>query len=256
MVSFLNPVFDFLFGWMLPLPPFWSILILSFIMSLIVIVITKFTTKQDLMKHLKEESKSLQQQMKTLKDSPEKMLEVQKKHMESSMKYMRESFKPMFFTFLPIIVIFGWITAHLAYEPIMPGQEFSVKVELDKALGPVTVTATAPQGITLTSDAQKYAENGEVIFTFKAEQAGEYSSPGLDFKVNGYEYSKDVIVSEQRTYATPVKTIRDETVRTITTMQEKTKVITLGSFSLSWLWSYIIFSIVFSSILRKLLRVY
>ncbi|MEM4265704.1 MAG: EMC3/TMCO1 family protein, partial [Candidatus Woesearchaeota archaeon] len=109
-LDFLNPVFDFLFGWLLPLPPFWSILILSFIMSLIVIIITKYTTNQDLMKHLKEESKELQKQMKELKDQPEKMMEVQKKHMESSMKYMSQSFRPMIFTFIPIIIIFGWIS--------------------------------------------------------------------------------------------------------------------------------------------------
>ncbi len=253
-LDFLNPVFDFLFGWLLFMPPFWSILILSLLMSLIVIIITKYTTNQDLMKHLKDESKDLQKQMKELKDQPEKMMQVQKKHMESSMKYMTQSFRPMIFTFIPIIIIFGWISAHLAYEPIMPGQEFSVQVQLEKGISGI-INATVPEGIALTGDASKQASDGIAIFTFKGD-SGDYSSPGIGFNVNGKEYYKDVKITSKREYVNPLKPVRDGTVRQIETLQEKVKVIKVGSFSLSWIWSYIIFSIIFSSVLRKWMKVY
>jgi uncharacterized membrane protein (DUF106 family) len=255
-LDFLNPVFDFLFGWLLPLPPFWSILVLSLIMALIVIIITKYTTDQNLMKHLKEESKDLQKQLKELKDNPEKMMQVQKKHMESSMKYMTQSFRPMIFTFIPIIIIFGWISAHLAYEPIMPGQEFSVKVTLENGLGGTVINASAPEGITLTSAASKEVSDGFAIFTFKADKAGKYDTPGVGFNVNGKEYYKEVLVAAERNYITPLKAVRDKSVKSIETLQEKVKVIRIGSFSLSWIWSYIIFSIIFSSLLRKWMKVY
>ncbi len=255
-LDFLNPVFDFLFGWLLNLSPFWAIMILSIIMALIVILITKYTTDQSLMKHLKEESKSLQKQMKELKDQPEKMMEVQKKHMQSSMKYMTQSFRPMIFTFIPIIIIFGWISAHLAYEPIMPGQEFSVKVMLEKNVGATIINATAPEGITLTSEASKEVGDGFAIFTFKADKAGRYDAPGVGFNVNGREYYKEVLVTNERDYVTPLKSVRDSTVKSIETVQDKVKVIKIGSFSLSWIWSYIIFSIIFSSVLRKWMKVY
>jgi uncharacterized membrane protein (DUF106 family) len=255
MVAFLNPIFDFLFGWMLALPPFWSIAILSLIVSLIIVVITKYTTDQDLMKHLKGESKELQKQMKALKDDPKKMLEVQKQHMDMSMKMMRQSFRPLLFTFLPIILIFGWINANLSLEPLHPGEEFSVRVQLEKNVAGV-INATAPAGIQLTSDVSKEVTDGVAIFTFKAESEGEYTSPGLTFDVNGKVYNQDVIVSNERKYATPLKQVRDKNVRSIETVHESVKVIRIGSFALSWLWSYIIFSIVFSSVLRKLFKVY
>lgn len=254
-LDFLNPFFDLIFGWLLPLPPFWSILILSFLMSLIIVVITKYTTKQDLMKHLKEESKALQKQMRELKDQPEKMVEVQKRHMESSMKYMRESFRPLLWTFIPIIIIFGWMSAHLAYEPIMPGQEFSVRLQFEKGFSG-TVNATAPEGIMLTSDSSKPVSDGSAIFTFKADRPGMYSAPGLEFSVNGKTYTKDLLVTNERKYVTPLRQVRDKTVRSIETVHEKVKVIKLGTFSLTWIWSYIIFSIVFSSLLRKVMKVY
>jgi uncharacterized membrane protein (DUF106 family) len=253
-LDFLNPIFDFLFGWLLPMPPFWSILIVSLIMSLIVLIITKYTTDQDLMKRLKDEQKELQKEIKTLKDNPEKMMQVQKKQMESSMKYMTQSFKPMIFTFIPIIIIFGWISANLAYEPIMPGQEFSIKVQFEKgATG--TINATAPEGITLTSDAGKQVSDGISIFTFKGNE-GDYISPGIDFNVNGKTYTQEVKITAKRAYTNPLKSVRDGTVRQIETVQDKTQVIKIGSFSLSWIWSYIIFSIIFSSVLRKWMKVY
>ncbi len=253
-LDFLNPVFDFLFGWLLPLPPFWSILILSIIMSLIVIIITKYTTDQDLMKRLKDEQKELQKEIKMLKDNPEKMMQVQKKQMESSMKYMTQSFKPMIFTFIPIIIIFGWISANLAYEPILPGQEFSVRVQFEKGITG-TINATAPEGITLTSDASKQVSDGVAIFTFKGD-AGDYLSPAITFDVNGKSYTQEVKITAKRAYVNPLKSVRDKTVKSIETVQDKTKVIRIGSFSLSWIWSYIIFSVIFSSVLRKWMKVY
>lgn len=253
--DFLNPIFDFLFGWLLVLPPFWSIMIVSLLMSLIIVVITKYTSNQNLMKELKEESKALQKQMKELKDSPEKMMEVQKKHMESSMKYMKHSFRPLLFTFIPIILIFGWVNAHLAYDPIMIGQEFSVKVTLEKGITG-NISAASPEGITITSDEIKEVSDGFAIFTFKAEKEGSYTSPGITFAVNDKSYTQDVLVTSERKYVAPLKMVRDKTVKTIETMLDKTQVIKLGTFSLSWIWSYIIFSIVFSSVLRKVIKVY
>jgi uncharacterized membrane protein (DUF106 family) len=208
------------------------------------------------MKHLKTESKALQKQMRELKEHPDKMLEVQKKHMEMSMKMMRQSFRPMIFTLIPILLIFGWMQARLAYEPIMPEQEFSVRIQLEKGIGNVLVNATAPEGITITSPASKQVSDGLAIFTFKADTAGEYTSPGLTFNIDGKTYTKDILITKERKYITPVQQIRDKTAKSIETMHEKTKVINLSLFSLSWFWSYVILAMITSSILRKVLKVY
>jgi uncharacterized membrane protein (DUF106 family) len=255
MVAFLNPFFDVAFGWLLGLPPFVSIAILSLLVSLIIVIITKFTTDQDLMKHLKGESKELQKQMKALKDNPKKMMEVQKQHMEMSMKMMKQSFRPMIWTLIPILLIFGWMQARLAYEPIHPEQEFSVRIQFEKGLSGL-VNATAPEGIMVTGDAGREITDGNAIFTFKGQE-GAYTAPGLAFTVNDKTYTHDVVISSQRgKYVTPLKRVNDKTVKTIETVHDKLRVINIGTFSLSWIWSYIIFSIIFSSVLRKVMKVY
>jgi uncharacterized membrane protein (DUF106 family) len=118
--NFLDPVFSPL----LYLHPFISVTILSFLISLIIIVIYKYTTNQTLMKSLKDELKALQAEMKLLKDQPQKMMEVNKRAMETNMKYMMHSFRSTLFTFIPIIFIFSWMSANYAYEPIAPGENF------------------------------------------------------------------------------------------------------------------------------------
>jgi uncharacterized membrane protein (DUF106 family) len=85
-----------------------SIIILSFVLSMIVTLIYKFLTNQALMKELKTEMKKMQGQMKAEKD-PKKLSEIQKKSMSLNMKLMKQSFKPMLITILPFFAIFAWL---------------------------------------------------------------------------------------------------------------------------------------------------
>ena len=110
--NFFNMIMDPVLRPLLYLSPFWGILIISFLVSLIISVIYKYVTDQNLMKQLKAEMKEFQKEMKELRQHPEKMMEVQKKAMETNMKYMTQSFKPTLFTFIPIIIIFSWLSAH------------------------------------------------------------------------------------------------------------------------------------------------
>ncbi len=61
--TLLDPIFSPL----LNLPTLLAITLLSFLISLIITLIYKFATDQDLMKRLKEEMKELQKEMKDLR---------------------------------------------------------------------------------------------------------------------------------------------------------------------------------------------
>src|SRR3989338_11025380 len=121
-MPFLSPIMDPL----LVLPPLWIVIIISLVVTLIITLIYKWTTDQNLMKQLKDELKEFQKEMKELKAHPEKMMEVQKKAMQTNMKYMSHSMRSTLVTFVPIILLFGWMNANIAYDPILPGQEFTI----------------------------------------------------------------------------------------------------------------------------------
>ena len=252
--SFLDPALNVIFSPLLKLPPFWGILIISFLISLIIVLIYKYATNQNLMKQLKDEIKALQKQAKELKHEPEKAMAVQKKAMQTNMKYMMQSMKATLITFIPIIIIFGWLQAHFAFLPILPDQDFTMTIDFKEA-SQGNISVTVPEGIEVVGEKTKQVTDGSVIFGLKGK-AGVYDSPPLEFDFNDEKYDKDVIITSGRDYAEPMKRFSDRDIESITASNEKTIVMNLFGWKLGWLGSYIIFALVFSMALRKLMKIY
>ncbi len=254
--TLLNPIFSPL----LKLPIVAAIAIISFAISLLITVVYKYVTDQTMMKDLKTRQKEMQKKMKALKKEPEKMMKVQKQAMEVNMQYMKQSFKPTLITFLPIIIIFGWLHAHMAYEPILPGQEFTTHLQFHQGFtGDVSVSV--PDGVEVAGDMTKQiGPHGTVNFTFKGEE-GNYL---LVFEHDGKSYDKELTITTDQAYAPVQKTFKKEPLQMITLGNDKLIAINLfnkeegGFFSgrVGWLGTYIIFSLIFSLSLRKLLKIY
>ncbi|MBS3127518.1 DUF106 domain-containing protein [Candidatus Woesearchaeota archaeon] len=251
--DFIKPVMEFLFGWVLVLPPFWAILLISFLIALLITFCYKWFTNQDLMKQLKEEMKAFQKEIKELKAEPEKAMAVQKKAMETNMKYMMQSLKPTLITFIPIILIFGWLQGAFAYEPLMPGTEFSVSMQFEKGVIDGEATLKAPEGIKIVSDAVQTMGAGQASWTLKGEKEGEYF---LEFTFNDRKFSKKVLITQERTYEEALTFIEDPQVKSVSINYEKLIIMDLLGWELGWLGSYIIFSILFSLGLRKAMKLY
>ena len=245
--NLLNPVFDPL----LSLPMIWVVVIMAFIITLLITFIYKFTTNQDLMKDLKAELKEFQKEMKELRSEPQKMMAVQKKSMQTNMKYMSHSMRSMLFTFIPIILIFGWMNSHLAYDPILPGQEFTTTISFYNGING-NVELIVPEGITANGDINKTISDSEIKWILKGE-SGEYL---LEYKLNGKSYTKEVIITNKQAYAKVLKPVKDKVIKQISIDNNKTKVLNLFGWKLGWLGAYIILSIIFSTILRKMLKIY
>lgn len=94
---------------LLLLNPKLSIIVISFLITLIMTLVTKKFTNQERMKELKGIQKACQIKLKDAKGNPEEMAKVQKQMMECSMELMKHSFKPMLYTFLPLIALFWWL---------------------------------------------------------------------------------------------------------------------------------------------------
>jgi len=81
-MSFHAHILDSVFNPLLNLPTLWAVILLSFLISLIITVVYKYTTDQNLMKQLKSEMKEFQKEIKELRKEPEKAMQVQKKSMQ------------------------------------------------------------------------------------------------------------------------------------------------------------------------------
>ena len=159
--NLLNPIFSPL----LNLPTLWAVVLLSFLISFIITLLYKYTTNQNLMKQLKEEMKEFQKEIKELRKEPEKAMQVQKRAKQTNMKYMMQSMKSTLYSFIPIIIIFSWMTAHLAYDPILPGQDFTTTVTFEKNVNGM-IELSVPKGITILTPLE------EVVAAWQALPVG------------------------------------------------------------------------------------
>ena len=246
--------YDFLniiFAPLLKLPLLWTVIILSFLISIIIIIITKYTTDQALMKKLKDDMKEYQKQVKELKNEPVKAMEVQKKTMELNMKYMMHSLKPTIITFIPIILIFGWMSSNFAYEGIKPQQEFSVTAFFGKnSIG--NAELIVPEGISAIGEKIKKIEDDKAAWHLKGNE-GEYI---LEFSYNGENQQKNVLITSNDKYIEPIKKISDSQIKSIQINYAPKKILNLFGWKIGWLGTYIISSIIFTMVLRKIWKVY
>ena len=232
------------------LGPFWAIVVISFLLSLIATVVYKYATNQSEMKRLREDMKDHQKKMRESKDNPDALIDLQKQAMTAQMQYMKQSLRPTLITFLPIILIFGWLSAHLAFQPFVVGDTLPVTVTMDPASSGV-VRLVVPEGLDVT-DAQKNASE-RIEFMVTAEKEGNYF---IDVEHEGKIYSKDVIVTSEQQYAEQSKTY-EGSVKTITLGYDKLIVLPIGFRDwFGWLGVYILFSIIFSMGLKKLFKLH
>ena len=243
-------ILDPIFSPLLNFPTLLAIIILSFLISLIITIVYKYTTDQNLMKQLKEEVKEFQKEAKELKKEPDKAMAVQKKSMQTNMKYMMHSMKSTLYSILPIIIIFSWMNANFAYDPISAGKDFTTTVTFDDNVRG-TIELSVPRGIVIDGSEIKEVKDSEVKWVLNGGN-GEYL---LEYIFDGKKYNKEVLISENK-YREPVKRIGDKVIKLIEIDHEPKKPLNLFGWKIGWLGTYIIFSILFSIIIRKIIKVY
>lgn len=238
--SFFNSIFAPLLEW----SPKFTLLILSFILTFIITLAYKYLTNQKMMKQHKTEMKDIQKEIKELKDNPKKMMEKQKEMMEKNMKIMTHSFKPMLFTLIPLLIIFSWLNATFIYEPLQPNIEFPVTLEFNKNAN--------NEDVILTSNTLEIEQNEQTIKEGEVKFYITGSSGEHDFTINynDEEYTKNILITNEW------KPIKAEIIK-----DSNLEKIEIGKrfkpfFGLTWIWVYIIFSMIFSIALRKILKIY
>ncbi|MBI4452648.1 DUF106 domain-containing protein [Candidatus Woesearchaeota archaeon] len=255
--------YDFLsivFAPLMKLPTVWAVVTLSFLISLIIILVTKYTTNQEMMKSLKEDMKLHQKQMKELKNNPAKMMEMQKKAMEANMKYMSHSLKPTLITLIPIFFIFGWMNATFAYESIKPGQEFNVYAIFDKNVNG-EAEITVPEGISVIGGTKATITAGTTNKKSYEKMAswalnGNEGEHIIEVTYGGEKQQHSVLITKGDRYIQPLKQTKGA-IKSLFVEHKKKVLIPIGFRDwLGWLGTYILSSIAFTMTLRKIMKVY
>jgi len=259
-LAFLDPVMDPVLQPLLNLSPFLAILIIALVISIIISVVYKFMTDQKKMKALKEEQKEFQKKMKEMKDQPEKVMSMQKDAMKKNMEYMKQSFKPTLVTMLPIILIFAWMSGNLAYEPIYPGETYAISATFLEEVEGLNVELIVPEGTSLleTSDAVQTIEDGQASWKLKSDEGTQI----LEFRLGETVATKEVLITTELEYADAIETYQHSDIESVQIDYNKLRplgpnfTVPLLKWQPGWLGLYIIFSLVFSIGIRKLMGLY
>ena len=251
----LNAFLDSIFGFVLNWHPAIAIALVSVVVSAIITVSYKFLTDQREMKRLKEQLAEFQKKMKGLRDNPEKLLAVQREAMAVNMEYMRKSMRPTLFTFLPIILIFGWMSAHFAYEPLGPNSDFTLTAILNNYEENISIVV--PEGMQVKKEPASL-ESREVGFFRKHTEylatfvlSGEEGKYLVTVQAGGEEIDREVLIFIEG-FCAPIAQKYDLEVFWSVELGNPP----LRVFGLGWIWAYLIVAIAASQLLRKFLNVY
>jgi uncharacterized membrane protein (DUF106 family) len=271
LFNILDPVLSFIFNPLIDIGYFPALFILALVSTFAVTFLQKKVTDQELLKRLKEEVKELQQEMKTLKDNPERAREVQRRLAETNMNMLKQSLKPSLYTMIPFIIILGWLGSHIAYLPIMPGDEFTITLSTVDEVG--TARIIAPGFEVLTDATQKVVDN-TVAWGLKAGQEGMFT---IEFEVDGVIVSKAVTVTSGKRdgdqlkralgffdyiYSPNKEYLNAEEQKVVYSVMTSNKPVKpfgetfLPGWMEGWIATYIMLSLVFNIVLKKVMKVY
>ncbi len=244
--SFLNALFYPL----LAMHEFYALVISAFLVSLLITIIYKYATDQKQMKYLKEKMKKYQQELKKYRKEPEKAMKINKKVMALNGEYMKHSIKATFYTFIPIIIFFGWMGAHFNYAPLYPNQNFNV-----------SLTGDSNAKLLLSTDKLKIIDkqifNDSLVWTL----SGEEGSYVLGFNTTAGKILKTITITNKHIYKEPITSekgfiikVGNKQLKPMQSIPVLKNIPWINGFG--WLGTYILFSIIFSMVLRKLMKLY
>jgi len=251
-MSFIDPALN----WILVFTPIIGILIVSIILGVISTVVYKYASDQKKIKELKDKTKEIQKKIKKVsKENPQKAMEMNSELMKLNGPMMKETMKPMFYTLIPSLLILAWMSANLAFMPIVPGQTFEVTAYFnDGVTGNVSMIAL-PEGLEFVNGDTQEISDSIAIWQLKSDQEATYT---LTMDYHNQEHNKDVIITYSREYIQPETIVNKDGLKKVITGNEKIRplkgVPIFGG--LNWLWSYIILTVIVSSLLKKFLKVY
>lgn len=250
-----NAILNLIFSPFLNLGPAIVIAIFGALISIITTIIYKYTTPQKELKELREESSKIQKRIRELQkkasepEAQKEMMKLNSKILAISGKQMKYTMNSTLITFIPLILIFSWINANYAYQPLAPNQEFNITFSFEKLPQNYSLEIL-PEGVEIMNKTVDYSKN-IIIYSLKGTE-GVYL---LSFNYDNEKKEKEIIITNKQKYSKPVESFSKENLKKIIISNKPLRIRILG-ISMSWIWYYIIIALITSSLFRKFFKVY
>ena len=195
--SVFGKIFEIIFIPFRNMSPWVGMIIISFLTSLLMLLVFRFTANQQGIRNVKDKIKAHLLEIRLFKDSIRISLMAQGNILRYNLKYIGYSAKPLLVMIIPLILILIQLNLWFGYSSLDPGQKAILKAELDadQSLLNTQFVIETPPGLEIESPALRIEEDNEVNWRLRATKPGIYE---LKLIINGQTLIKKVAVAQKR----------------------------------------------------------
>jgi len=189
-------IFEIIFLPFRSLNPWVGMVIISFLTSLLMLFIFRWTSNQEGIRKVKNRIKAHLLELRLFKDSLSVSLKAQGDILRANLKYIAYSAKPMLVMIIPIILILIQLNLWFGSRSLVPGEMAILKVKLDKGQNPLQINMTIEpsSAFIIETPALRMEEEREINWRLQAKEKGSHL---LQLKIDNQTLTKKVSIAQK-----------------------------------------------------------
>jgi len=199
----ITSIFDLFFYPFRSIDPIYGLCAISFLTTVIMLPIFKYTSNQEAIKRTKSRIMGHLLEVRLFKNDIRIVLSAQKNMLKYNMIYLKHMLKPLMFVMLPVVLIIIQTGLRYEHRSLNPGETAIVKViinnpnKFEEAGRGILIL---PKGLKAETPPLRVNGGEEIYWRILAEKEGEFD---LSFQVFDREIKKRVVVGDKLTKISP-----------------------------------------------------
>jgi hypothetical protein len=176
--------------------PWIGMILISFLTSLLMLFVYRFTSNQQGIREVKNKIKAHLLELRLFKDSLSLTLKAQGKILRYNLKYIGYALKPFLVMIIPIILILIQLNLWFGYQALDPGQKAILVVKLKEGqnLLNIDIAIEPSSGFDIETPPIRIEEEREINWRLHAIEKGVHD---LTLIIDGRRITKEVAVSQK-----------------------------------------------------------
>jgi len=194
--SVFGKIFVLLFYPFQSMNPWIGMILISFLTSLLMLFVYRFTSNQQGIKEVKNKIKAHLLELRLFKDSMSLTLKAQGKIIRYNLKYIGYALKPFLVMIIPIILILIQLSLWFEYKALEPGQKTIVTVKIIEGQNPldIDIAVEPSSGFDIEIPPIRIEEEGEINWRLHAKEKGIHD---LTLIIGGRRITKEVVINQK-----------------------------------------------------------
>ena len=173
-MAYISTIFDCIIKPFESLHPIWLITAFSYVSSILILIIFRYTSNQQALRRVKNRMKAHLLEIVLYRNSFRVLMSAQKNLMLYNTKYIIHTVRPILVMIIPMALCLAQVHDWLGYTPLEKGKSTLLKIKLSDNYKPLSsgIYIKPDKGIKVETPALRIAETNEIVWRIKAETPG------------------------------------------------------------------------------------